>query len=518
MSSWNISKSIEHLSTHVESKSVGRCARYVRQAIEAGGLDTNGHPGSAYQYKRYLPTKGFNAIGNITGREKQAAWTKLNAQVGDISVMEHGEHGHICMWNGSKWISDFAQNNMWPYRGDGTCTIFRFGGHVDGNLEPYNGKISSNPNATNIGGTDLSGLKWETKGLETIAKGNGIEYKITKDGEVNVTISESDLGGDATDGTIYSMPRYTQQDNVLFSTLCSIKKNILKEIFESANILFDESDRSKQNITDLIEYKQAEQYNISNNTLVKETINIIDSNKTNKNISNVKLGSNPNIRYKNTLFGDSNLTISEGIIIKLHIDNNLFEGATDALSDIMNGMGNINVTGNAKVNKEAFESALNEYGSVLGLNKTGICVILGQVAHESGNFKYWKEIGAGKGRKYGKPAGPYNQIYYGRGPIQVTWYENYKKIYETFFKKAGLSQYDIVKNPDLALDPKIGSLLSMGFFMLPGNGKKAVAAANAGNVKSCTRYINGGYNGLEDRQRKTLAYAKDMGVTVNLNA
>ena len=163
-------------------------------------------------------------------------------------------------------------------------------------------KISSNPNATNIGGTDLSGLKWETKGLETIAKGNGIEYKITKDGEVNVTISESDLGGDATDGTIYSMPRYTQQDNVLFSTLCSIKKNILKEIFESANILFDESDRSKQNITDLIEYKQAEQYNISNNTLVKETINIIDSNKTNKNISNVKLGSNPNIRYKNTLF------------------------------------------------------------------------------------------------------------------------------------------------------------------------------------------------------------------------
>ena len=333
MSSWNISKSIEHLSTHVESKSVGRCARYVRQAIEAGGLDTNGHPGSAYQYKRYLPTKGFNAIGNITGREKQAAWTKLNAQVGDISVMEHGEHGHICMWNGSKWISDFAQNNMWPYRGDGTCTIFRFGGHVDGNLEPYNGKISSNPNATNIGGTDLSGLKWETKGLETIAKGNGIEYKITKDGEVNVTISESDLGGDATDGTIYSMPRYTQQDNVLFSTLCSIKKNILKEIFESANILFDESDRSKQNITDLIEYKQAEQYNISNNTLVKETINIIDSNKNSINMIKNRLlemrarGDTPPAAFLNKLKDFQRLVADYNKILK-QINSKQMELAT----------------------------------------------------------------------------------------------------------------------------------------------------------------------------------------------
>ena len=207
MATWNIHKSIEYLSTHAEAKSLGRCAKYVRQAIEAGGMNTNDRPNSAYQYKRYLLTKGFNAIGNITGRDKQSAWTKLNAQVGDIAVMDHGEHGHICMWNGSKWISDFAQNHMWPYRGDGTCTIFRFGGHIDGTLEPFTGKISSNPNATNIGGVDLSSLKWETHGLETTAKGNGIEYKIIKGGEIKVTISESDLGGDATDGTIYSMQR-----------------------------------------------------------------------------------------------------------------------------------------------------------------------------------------------------------------------------------------------------------------------------------------------------------------------
>lgn len=367
MASWNIHKSIEHLSTHAEPKSVGRCAKYVRQAIEAGGMDTNGRPGSAYQYKGYLPSKGFNAIGNITGRDKQATWTKLNAQVGDISVMDHGEHGHICMWNGSKWISDFPQNNMWPYRGDGTCTIFRFGGHVDGNLEPYTGELSTSVNATNVGGVDLSSLKWETNELETSAKGNGIEYKVTKDGEIKVSISESELGGDATDGTIFSMPRYEQPDNILFSTLCSIKKNIIKEIFESANILFDESDNTKQNVTDLIKYKEKEQYNISNNKLVKEKIQVIDTKETNKNISKVKLNSNPNIRYKHTLFGDTNLTISEGIIIKLHIDNNLFEGTMDAGIDLENiNTAITNITDSGISNEMLNHICMHETGKTFG--------------------------------------------------------------------------------------------------------------------------------------------------------
>jgi hypothetical protein len=35
------------------------------------------------------------------------------------------------MWNGRQWISDFYQNNMWPYSGDGTCSIFRWNGQVN---------------------------------------------------------------------------------------------------------------------------------------------------------------------------------------------------------------------------------------------------------------------------------------------------------------------------------------------------------------------------------------------------
>lgn len=55
------------------------------------------------------------------------------------------------------------------------------------------------------------------------------------------------------------------------------------------------------------------------------------------------------------------------------------------------------------------------------------------------------EIGRGKGRTYGKPAGPYGKIYYGRGHVQLTWLHNYEK--------AGrLRGLDLVRNPELALD------------------------------------------------------------------
>jgi putative chitinase len=37
-----------------------------------------------------------------------------------------------------------------------------------------------------------------------------------------------------------------------------------------------------------------------------------------------------------------------------------------------------------------------------------------------------EEYGKGSGKPYGKPAGPYNQKYYGRGHVQLTWEANYK--------------------------------------------------------------------------------------------
>lgn len=63
-----------------------------------------------------------------------------------------------------------------------------------------------------------------------------------------------------------------------------------------------------------------------------------------------------------------------------------------------------------------------------------------------------REIGRGSGRAYGKPAGPYGQVYYGRGPCQLTWYENYVK----FGKLLGV---DLARYPDKALEPETGAAI-----------------------------------------------------------
>lgn len=143
-------------------------------------------------------------------------------------------------------------------------------------------------------------------------------------------------------------------------------------------------------------------------------------------------------------------------------------------------------------------AALDKYGSKIGLTAKGKLMVLAQFAHES-KFKFTYELGKGRGKKYGIPTGPYNQIYYGRGPIQITWDYNYKYITENCFPKLGINA-DIYRDPDLCIrNLEIGCAASLCWFIMPGNGRAAIAAANTGDVARLTKAINGGYNGLAER-------------------
>ena len=65
-----------------------------------------GHPGSAYEYKDFLPQKGFYVVSEDSYVPRK----------GDIIVIDKiagHPNGHIAMYSGSQWISDFVQRDMW---------------------------------------------------------------------------------------------------------------------------------------------------------------------------------------------------------------------------------------------------------------------------------------------------------------------------------------------------------------------------------------------------------------------
>ena len=159
-------------------------------------------------------------------------------------------------------------------------------------------------------------------------------------------------------------------------------------------------------------------------------------------------------------------------------------------------------------NEDAWNKAWEQYGSKLGIkDEKAYAYLLGQIQHESDNFKYMEELASGDAYEGRKDLGNTNKgdgkRYKGRGPIQVTGRYNYEKIYKDFFVPNGLGEYDIVNNPELARDPYIGSLLSIGWLSATDGGKKAIAASNNYDVKGTTYAINGGYNGLNDRIKRS---------------
>ena len=68
------------------------------------------------------------------------------------------------------------------------------------------------------------------------------------------------------------------------------------------------------------------------------------------------------------------------------------------------------------------------------------------------------EFGHGHGRAYGEPVGPYHQIYFGRGLVQLTWRRNYI-LATTKLRARGVidDKTDLDANADLALRPDIAA-------------------------------------------------------------
>nr|WP_315174475.1 RHS repeat-associated core domain-containing protein [uncultured Flavobacterium sp.] len=108
---WNVDKAVETLNNNALTSSSGYCAKYVRYALEAGGVNTNGRPGSAKDYDTFLLKKGFNKVSSLNYKPITGDIVVMEAFVG---LKKNHPHGHIQMYNGNKWISDFVQKDFWP--------------------------------------------------------------------------------------------------------------------------------------------------------------------------------------------------------------------------------------------------------------------------------------------------------------------------------------------------------------------------------------------------------------------
>lgn len=108
---------------HALMRSSHHCAMYCRKGMEAAGLTTGDRPqsGDAGDYGPFLLRHGAQAVPH-------AAYTP---QVGDTVVFDKTEqhpNGHIEIYDGQHWVSDFMQRSFSPYRDAGSTppfTIYR---------------------------------------------------------------------------------------------------------------------------------------------------------------------------------------------------------------------------------------------------------------------------------------------------------------------------------------------------------------------------------------------------------
>ena len=130
---------------------------------------------------------------------------------------------------------------------------------------------------------------------------------------------------------------------------------------------------------------------------------------------------------------------------------------------------------------------------------------LAQLAHESGELKYFEELASGaayEGRRdLGNTQPGDGRRYKGRGPIQLTGRANYRAAGEAL----GL---DLEGDPEQAARPDVG-FRTAGWFW---NSRDLSPLADAGDFREITHRVNGGYNGMADREKYYATAKRALGI------
>lgn len=107
---FDIQSAVDFLAEHAQKDSTGWCARHVRCAMQAGGLSTNGRPGYGGAYADWLLKNGWEEVpvdGNMRAGDVEVLEPQYDSRPGKEGV--YHKYGHIQMWGGDTWYSDFKQ-------------------------------------------------------------------------------------------------------------------------------------------------------------------------------------------------------------------------------------------------------------------------------------------------------------------------------------------------------------------------------------------------------------------------
>lgn len=155
-------------------------------------------------------------------------------------------------------------------------------------------------------------------------------------------------------------------------------------------------------------------------------------------------------------------------------------------------------------------AAMLEFGIT---TESRIEAFIAQLAHESGRFRYMRELASGAAYDNRKDLGNTEpdaikraeargttpgRLYRGHGPIQITGYYNHKR--------CSLALYDdlrLLDNPELLEVPADGCRAAAWFWKTAGLNEIADKIGDGVNDEAefnqLTKRINGGWNGKEDR-------------------
>lgn len=115
MATWDIDKAVAYLKQNSAGKrSLGKCARYVKAAIKAGGIILGDQFVSAKDYGPSLIGNGFHTQGKLLAGFKKGDVAVIDGFSGVKGTVKDHPHGHMCMFDGEIWISDFTQNDLYP--------------------------------------------------------------------------------------------------------------------------------------------------------------------------------------------------------------------------------------------------------------------------------------------------------------------------------------------------------------------------------------------------------------------